>query len=255
MVFDTHMHTKFSTDSKMNIEDAINKAKDENIGIIITEHMDINFPVEGQFVFDCEKYFDEYNKHRNDKVLLGIELGLRMDCIDENIKVIDNNNFDFVLGSIHVVDKIDIFFKEYYERFSNKKVAYEKYLETMHECIKTYDCFDAMAHIDYICRYSPYDDREMYYRKFADYIDEVLKVLIEKDKVIEINTARLNQDVAIENLTDIYTRYKELGGKYVTVGSDSHNANDIARNFKAAYRVIEKVGLKSVYFKDRKMII
>lgn len=255
MIFDTHMHTKFSTDSKMNIEDAINKAKDEKIGIIITEHMDINFPVEGKFIFECEKYFDEYNKYRNDKVLLGIELGLRMDCIDENIKIIDNNNFDFVLGSIHVVDKIDIFFKEYYEQFTNKKGAYEKYLESMYECVKTYNCFDSMAHIDYICRYSPYEDREIYYRKFADYIDEVLKVIIEKDKVIEINTARLNQDAAIENLTDIYRRYKELGGKYVTVGSDSHNSEDIARNFNEAYGIIEKAGLKSIYFRDRKMII
>lgn len=255
MIFDTHMHTKFSTDSKMDIKDAIQKANDEKIGIIITEHMDINFPIEGQFVFDCEKYFEEYKKYRNDKVLLGIELGLRMDCIDENKKVISENSFDFVIGSIHVVDKIDIFFKEYYEQFSSKKDAYEKYLETMHECIKIYDCFDAMAHIDYICRYSPYDDREIYYRKFADYIDEVLKLLIEKDKVIEINTARLNQDVAIENLTDIYKRYRELGGKYVTVGSDSHKSVDIARNFNEAYELIEKVGLKSVYFKDRKMII
>ena len=32
MLFDTHLHTKFSADSKMSIENAILSAKQQNIG-------------------------------------------------------------------------------------------------------------------------------------------------------------------------------------------------------------------------------
>lgn len=45
MLFDTHLHTKFSADSKMSIEDAILSAKQQNIGLVLTEHLDYDFIV------------------------------------------------------------------------------------------------------------------------------------------------------------------------------------------------------------------
>ena len=44
MFFDSHMHTKFSSDSKMQIEDVIKQGQALNIGTILTEHMDYNYP-------------------------------------------------------------------------------------------------------------------------------------------------------------------------------------------------------------------
>ena len=43
MVFDSHIHTKFSTDSNMDILEAIAVSKEKNIGIIITEHLDLDY--------------------------------------------------------------------------------------------------------------------------------------------------------------------------------------------------------------------
>ena len=114
-MFDTHVHTRFSTDSQMDIMDAAKRASDLTLGLIITEHIDLKYPIKDKFVFNPEEYFSDYLKYRNDKLLLGLEMGLREDCLEENKKLADSYDFDYIIGSIHVVDNIDLFEKEFYE--------------------------------------------------------------------------------------------------------------------------------------------
>lgn len=254
-MFDNHVHTEISADSSMIIEDAIRAANTRGVNLVLTEHMDIEYPgaAEGEdFTFNVEDYFKKYGKLRNDKLLLGMEVGLRPEFLKRNEEIIKSDNFDFVIGSIHVVNGMDIFRKDYYEGKS-KKAAYEEYLEAMIKCLKIYNDIDTLGHIDYISRYAPYEDKEIYYDDFSDHIDEVLKLLIEKGKAMEINTRRLNLEGARNNLLKIYSRYRDLGGKIVTVGSDSHNPEAIGGNFKYAIDIINKAGLKNVYFKGREI--
>lgn len=244
------MHTDFSTDSKMKIEDALNRAKELNLGIIITEHMDINFPREGEFIFDIKEYFNKFDKYKSSKVLLGIELGMRVDAIEKNQQIGKNYDFDYVLGSIHFVNKVDIFDFKMYEN-KDKKTVYEEYFKNMIDNLKHHKYIDSLAHIDYICRYSTYEDKEIYYEEYKDYIDCVLKYVIANDICLEINTRRLIDKNAVNNLIAIYKRYSELGGRHVTIGSDSHNTANIGMNFDTAGEILKLCNLKAVYFKNR----
>ncbi|MDF2504812.1 MULTISPECIES: histidinol phosphate phosphatase [Clostridium] len=251
-MFDTHVHTIFSTDSKLTIDRAIKKANNDDIGLIITEHMDLNFPVEGEFIFDIDKYFRQYDKYRSDKLLLGIELGMREDCLEENAKIEKTHPFDYVLGSIHFVNGIDIYEKSFYEN-KTKKQAYNEYFQNMLDNIKTHPYIDSLGHIDYICRYAQYEDKEIHYKEYNDIIDEILKALSDRNIAIEINTRRLSNCESFKSLVDIYKRFGELKGKYVTIGSDSHSENSIGSNYKEAMKIAESCGLKPVYFKNRKI--
>ena len=114
MLFDTHMHTTFSTDSRMTIEEAQARAKELHLGIIVTEHMDLAYPEPEAFTFDVDDYFAAYGPRRSDSLLLGIEIGMREDCVDANRKIIADADFDFVIGSIHVVENIDIYQESFY---------------------------------------------------------------------------------------------------------------------------------------------
>ena len=119
--------------------------------------------------------------------------------------------------------------------------------------IRQYDFIDSLGHIDYISRYANYDDNEIHYHEFNEYINEVLKTIIQNEKVMEINTRRLGSKKAYDNLTEIYKAYSQMGGKYVTIGSDAHRAEDIAKNYMEAIKICEICNLKPVYFKKRKM--
>jgi histidinol-phosphatase (PHP family) len=249
-MFDCHVHTKHSTDSRMDILDAVKSAEKSNVGIIITEHMDINYPVEGKFIFDPDKYFREYTKYKSDKLLLGIEVGMQDNCLEENKKLVGQYPFDYVIGSIHLVNGMDIYTDEYYEGKS-KKEAYEEYFNTMLQCIRSYDFVDSLAHIDYIARYAKYEDREIYYKEYSDCIDEILRAVINNDLALEINTRRFDNNDAVHNIMHIYKRYSELGGKMVVIGSDSHNPDSIALHFEKARQIAELNNLDIVYFKNR----
>jgi histidinol-phosphatase (PHP family) len=214
----------------MDILDAVKSAEKSNVGIIITEHMDINYPVEGKFIFDPEKYFREYSKYKSDKLFLGIEVGMQDNCLEGNKKLVRDYPFDYVIGSIHIVNGLDIYTDEYYTGKS-KKEAYEEYFSIMLQCVSSYDFVDSLAHIDYISRYAKYEDKEIYYKEYSDCIDEILKTVIKNEIALEINTRRFDDKDAVQNMMSIYKRYSELGGKMVVIGSDSHNPNSIALHF------------------------
>lgn len=250
-MFDTHLHTKFSTDSKMNITEALARAGKLNLGVIITEHMDLRYPKQNEFIFDVNEYFREYSKYRGENVLLGIEMGMGENCISENKSIIEKYDFDYVIGSIHLVDNMDFSHGDFYQNKS-KEEAFNEYFDTMQKCIKIYDFVDCLGHIDYICRYAPYADNEIYYEQYKDKIDDILSTVAEGEKAIEINTRRLNSKKAVQNLIPIYKRFRELGGKYVTIGSDAHKDNAIGANFEIAQHIADTCGLKNVYFKKRR---
>jgi len=250
-MFDSHLHTSFSTDSRMKIEEVMERCNSLNIGAIITEHMDLKFPRPNEFIFDVKKYFEEYQKYRNDKLLLGFEMGMRLDCIDENKALVEGHNFDYVIGSVHLVNGKDIYGEELYCNRS-KDESYEEYLNCVYDCVKEYDFFDCLGHLDYICRYSLYEDRELYYKEYSEKIDTILKLLVEKEKALEINTKRLKDKKAVSNLLEIYKRYNEIGGKLAVLGSDSHIENNIGYCFDIGKAMAEAANLKLVYYKNRK---
>ncbi|WP_446899408.1 histidinol phosphate phosphatase [Clostridium sp. LBM24168] len=251
-MFDTHVHTKFSTDSSMKIEDALNSAKNNELCLILTEHMDIGYPKKGEFSFNVEDYFKAYSDFRDDTMLLGVEIGMKEDCVEESRLIALENPFDYVIGSIHLLDNIDLYYDDFYKGKS-KNEAYGKYLKDMFLNLKRFDFIDSLAHIDYICRYAVYADKELYYEEFSDILDEILKLIIQRGKCIELNTRRLSNKSSFKSLCQIYRRYSELGGKYITIGSDAHMPGDIGNNFKEAVQISEDYNLKIVYFKDRKM--
>jgi histidinol-phosphatase (PHP family) len=124
----------------------------------------------------------------------------------------------------------------------------------MLEMVKTNDFYDSLGHIDYVSRYSPLNQKDLLYDKYKEIYDGIFKELISKDKVIEVNTARMGEAEARKNLYTIYSRYKALGGRYVTIGSDAHKAERLGYKFSEALDMIKEIGLTLVYFKERRML-
>jgi histidinol-phosphatase (PHP family) len=250
MIFDSHVHTCFSTDSNMKLTDAINTAGKHNIGLVITDHMDLNYPKEAGFRFNVGDYFKEYGKYRSDNLLLGIEVGMSLDYKEDNENLINSYDFDQVIGSQHTINNINIGYSDIYEGLSYREVLI-KYFQEICDCIKTHPYIDTLGHIDYISRYAPVSDSEIYYDKYNDLIDSVIKTCIDTNTAMEINTRRIKSNVTFDNLRKIYSRYKELGGKYVTIGSDSHHPSAINNNFKEALLLCDLCNVKPIYFKNR----
>ncbi|MCL2572789.1 MAG: histidinol-phosphatase HisJ family protein [Defluviitaleaceae bacterium] len=267
MHFDSHVHSAASPDSELDPNVAIKVLGKKGLGVAFTEHVDFVTPIEGKdlsakdapngeydFICDFDVYPSQYKAIQDryrDSVLLGIEIGLCAAYLDLNTQKA-NEGYDFVLGSIHNVDGYDVYSRSSAfepEDFCRRYLTYGK------EMVELCGFFDSYGHIDYIARYSEKIEKIFHYKNFRDEFDALLKALAERDLAMEINTSRFGKTSLIGQLTPIYKRFKELGGRYVTIGSDSHNEWALGRYYSEALGICKMTGLVPVYFRDRERIL
>ena len=76
-----------------------------------------------------------------------------------------------------------------------------------------------------------------------------MTLVANSNKALEINTAALRQPLnKLSPEVDILKRFKELGGKYVSVGSDAHYAEHLSANIEEAYSAALEAGFDSITF-------
>ena len=261
MFYDMHVHSKFSTDSTLDMENAILKSIELGLsGIAFTDHLDIDFTdYEDEFHYDFNEYFILLNslkeKYSNKiDIISAVEIGMQPHVIQETYDMIKDFNFDYIIGSTHLIKKRDPYCGNYFRPTDTKIQSYKEYLEEILKNLLLYKefKFNTLGHLDYLVRYANFEDSTLYYKDFPTIIDEILLFIINNYISFEINTStylKKNFDF------NILKRYKELGGELVTLGSDAHSEDRIAANFKHYSILIKDVGFKYLYhFKNGKPI-
>nr|WP_288702667.1 histidinol-phosphatase HisJ family protein [uncultured Dorea sp.] len=258
---DMHMHTWFSTDSEACPRDMADEAVRKGLKTIcFTDHFDkddLEWGEEG--IFDVDAYFVEMQKLQEEyagklNIRIGIELGLRTYLKDYYEELTKKYPFDFVIGSVHNVPyKKDAEGNILYtdpaaeKLFTDRtdKEAYRLMMETTLENVRTSDCFQTLGHLDYVVRYGKSREKEYSYTDYADIIDEILKLLIEKEKGLEVNSAGLKYGLPFAHPhPDVLKRYRELGGEIITIGADAHKPEHIAYDFAKAEEILKFCGFK-----------
>lgn len=258
---DMHMHTWFSTDSEACPCDMADEAVRKGLKTIcFTDHFDkddLEWGEEG--IFDVDAYFVEMQKLQEEyagklNIRIGIELGLRTYLKDYYEELTKKYPFDFVIGSVHNVPyKKDAEGNILYtdpaaeKLFTDRtdKEAYRLMMETTLENVRTSDCFQTLGHLDYVVRYGKSREKEYSYTDYADIIDEILKLLIEKEKGLEVNSAGLKYGLPFAHPhPDVLKRYRELGGEIITIGADAHKPEHIAYDFAKAEEILKSYGFK-----------
>lgn len=250
---DCHVHTKISHDGVSTIDEYINVAKEKGVDeITFTEHYDIYDGLKTNLkTLDVEHYKNEYLKYKDDtklKTNFGIEIGLQPDISTQIRDMLEKYEFDFIIGSSHITCKKDMAMDESFFDGLTRKEAYLKYFREVLENIKLYTKeFDVYGHLDYVVRYGGYNIKKIEYEEFKEILDEILINLIKKEKGIEINTSGIRYGLGMPHPNiEILKRYKELGGKIITVGSDAHNVKDLASHFNMAYDLLEYAGFDEI---------
>lgn len=254
MIFDTHMHTEFSFDSNEKIEKLLQKSKEKELGIITTEHKDLNYEEVGGFPidFDVDEYFEAYEKHRSDQYLLGIELGLDQRYTKELEKIAKSYEFDMVIGSLHTMKGYNLSSRKYL-RSLDEREFYKEYLRYARDMIEDSAFIDSLAHFDYPTRYSPF--RELLFEEYEEEFSSLFTTMVHQDVTLEMNLKRPLSGEVLESFKSVYQGYYNCGGRYVTLASDAHIAEDIGRNFEEARRLLDDIGLKICYYRRRERVL
>ena len=130
-MFDFHMHTDISFDGIGKPEEMVEAAAKAGIkAICFTDHLDYD-PLgrDPDLAFDTQAYHDAYDDlfHPEVKIFRGVEFGMMPDNLDIFEKDLQRYPFDFVIGSAHFIENLDIYYKEFWEG----KTTYQAFLSTL----------------------------------------------------------------------------------------------------------------------------
>ena len=232
-MFDFHMHSRVSFDGhdtgRALAEAALAAGLKE---ICFTDHLDYDpLGKMGKLDFETERYNAEYDTLEVPGLMIrrGMEFGMTPENREQFRTDLKRRNFDFVLGSVHFVDDLDVYYPEFW---AGKTIlqAERRYLEATLECVQIHEDFDVLAHLTYIakthCHPAP---RAVPYGEHRELVDEILRVLVQKGKGLEMNTSGVDRCGDFLPTADIFRRFKELGGEIVTIGSDAHRCNRVGQ--------------------------
>lgn len=258
--WDTHMHSNFSGDSNSTPESMVQASIQKGLaGICFTDHLDYSYPNDPSlFLLDLPSYSQAIHRLQAEyagkiPVLFGIELGLQPQLAVTHRQLLQEYDFDFVIGSSHVVHGADPYYSSYYSG-RTESAAYLEYFESILENIHACPAFDVYGHLDYVVRYGPHQNTFYAYETYQDIIDEILRQLVLLGKGLELNMAGFKYGLGHPNpCEDILKRYRALGGEILTLGADGHKPQDIGYSYPKLPSLLEACGF-SYYtvFKKRR---
>ena len=108
-----------------------------------------------------------------------------------------------------------------------------------------------------MARYLPEREKFYTYSAFAELIDPILSELINRGIALEVNTAPLTKGMRYFNpLPDILSRYREMGGELITIGSDAHVPERIAGCFEETAEILRSLGFSHyAVYRERKPLM
>lgn len=224
------------------IERALTLGYDE---MCFTEHID--YGCSTSFCCNCENYYKtflEYKKFYSEKIKLkfGIEFGAQAHHAEYFRNIFNSYPFDFVLLSFHQVQDKELWNQDF--QTGKTQDEYNRiYFEEMFKTASVMDEFSVLAHIDLMRRY----DRQGEYpfSKIKPQVEEILKLIINKGKGIEVNTSSFRYKLSdLTPSMDILKLYKELGGEIITIGSDSHRKEHLGSHILEVRKTLCDMGYK-----------
>lgn len=262
---DIHTHTKFSADGRNSIEEMIAAAMQKGLAWYgISEHFNYDYDrlhltIDGQEVppIDERAYFTrarELQKQLRGKLhlLVGAEFGYdnANSTLQRYIETEQEYSPDFVVNSVHTCLGMDCYFPHYCDGKS-KEYAYNAYLYRVLESLDAPYRYDIVAHIGYCSRNATYPDPKLRYEDYADVLDEILKRIIARGKILEVNSSAKTAGSPFIPDTDILERYFELGGRMVSFASDAHDTTRIADRRDIVVAALKKVGFTYLTIPDK----
>ncbi len=259
-IVDLHVHTDNSFDGNHSATFFCEKAEMLDLrAIAFTDHCEVDqFRGDSAYEKRIFQAFFEISKVRSAfrgklLVLNGIELGQPAYDIETANSIVNRYDYDQILGSVHNLrGGEDFYFMENLSLPQAEKLLKE-YFNAIIEMLE-WGNFDILAHLTYPLRYFySKSNLDIDLNKYKKQIDEILLRTVKSEKSLEINTAALRQPLnKLSPEVDVIKRFKELGGKYVSVGSDVHYAEHLAADIDMAYNAALEAGFDSITFFEKR---
>lgn len=252
-MFDYHLHSTHSMDGGQTMPELCAAAVRAGLSeICLTEHLELGHPSPGADVPPVmPAFFAELETLRAQYPTLairaGIEIGDNPACRDRIRAWLGALPLDFRLLSLHLIDGMDPYDRVFYKT-GDQSTLYRRYAEAKLASALAwgFDAYDAFAHIGYCGRYAPYAaaERPLRYAHAPDAFDALLKHLANGGKAVEVNASGYGETGEMLPHASILRRFAELGGTFVTLGSDAHEPAQVGAYMREAAAYAQSCGIR-----------
>lgn len=257
-MFDFHLHSHVSFDSQSTPGEMTAKAVALGLQeICFTDHYDCHSdPEKKGYLFDLNTYSAAYDTLTVPGLTIrhGVEFGLTSWNKPLFDTLLQQRDFDFVIGSAHFVAGYDPYDAEFWEGLTVEQ-AFSKYLTGVLDYVRIHDNYDVLGHLTYVCKsVNNPSHAPVPFSAYQEITDEIMKILVHKGIGMEINTSGMDRAGAFLPSAEYLRRFKELGGEIVTVGSDAHDPTRLGQYIPEALDILKDIFGYVCTFQQRKPV-
>lgn len=252
---DAHLHTDLSPDSSVPLDAYCWLALERGIPeLVITDHLDFD-PAEPAFAYSDfstrERTVREAAERWADRGLairLGVEITYEARREDEIREHLAGHPYDFAIGSIHVGRRSPYAASRVAAWIAGRSFAdiVAPYFAEVVAAARS-GLFDTIGHLDYVKKYLAAHLPPAAFGAAPEVYEAALAALVESGTGLEVNSSGLRQAPRETYPAPwVVARYRALGGKVVTAGSDAHHVRSFAYGLAHAYRVAAEAGFAEI---------
>lgn len=252
---DYHTHSRVSFDSQApRVELAAAAVAAGLAELCFTDHYDV-IDDQGNFIPDFP-WLTARAEHQQAlaafggklKLRYGLELGNACADFRAGERAQEEPGLDFVIASVHNLSIAGGRLDFYDVRYDTPELCYTHLDDYFHSLLRVarWGKFDVLGHIPYPLRYMRERDKQpVSLERYRDEIHEILRLVIEQGKGVEVNTKNWSSTVR-QNYFDLMTQYRARGGEIVTVGSDAHSPDAVGAHIPEVYAMLRDIGFRYV---------
>jgi histidinol-phosphatase (PHP family) len=179
-------------------------------------------------------------------VRYGIELDYFPGREQELARIIESLPLDYVIGSLHFIGDWNFDGDQsLYGKWSNDHL-YAMYYDLVKQMAAS-GLFDIIGHLDIIKKFAVYPENDQ-----THLYEETARIIRQSDAVVELNTGGLDRPCAEFNPGPQWLDILHAHGIPVTLTSDAHLPDQIARHFQSALDLLKKTGYHEIVTFNRR---
>jgi histidinol-phosphatase (PHP family) len=255
---DAHLHTNLSPDSNVVIDVYAASALERGIAeLAITDHVDFEpgAPAFGYTTFaDRERVVRQAAERWGPQgvaIRFGVELTYDRTWERDIREHLARHAYDFTIGSVH--DRLGSPYspgrvRQWVEGRSLREIVAVSFDEV--EAAARSGLFDTLGHLDVVKRYLHPHVTKDDLAAAPDVYEPILRSLVESGTALEINTSGLRHPIGeTYPSAAIVARFRQLGGRAVTIGSDAHRAEQFGWALADGYQSALDGGFTAISFR------
>ncbi len=245
MRLDYHMHSTYS-DGRRSLGEYVAEAEKKKIDEIgFSDHIYLEKRQWSMDHANLPKYVSDIETLKNNSnisIKTGLEVDFVPDRMDSLMRLIEQWNPDYLIGSVHHVGYWLLDSEREIDEWKKREVdqVYTQYFDLVQVMAKT-QLFDIVGHLDLVKKFGhrPKDD-------LTDLMLRTVETIGKSGMCVEINTSGLRKPCH-----EIYPSEKLLrmcfnNGVPISFGSDAHAPEDVGNGFDQAIALARRVGYEEI---------